>query len=188
MPHRLCLVLFGCFVLAAHADAESPTPELRLPAFDHLRSEATDAVDLTLGPLPFSLAGSLLPDHDADSARAKALMHGLQRLAVRHYEFASDFVYSKADLDAVRAQLAQPTWSQIVHVRDQKKEQNVDIYLAIDKDRITGLAIVESEPREFTIVNAVGSLSMDTVRALRGRFAPAPDTVAAAHDGPRLPL
>lgn len=184
MPHRLCLVVLGCFVLAAHADAQSPSPELRLPAFDHLRSQATDAVDLTLGPLPFSLASSLLPDHDADAAEAKALMHGLRRLAVRHYEFASDFVYSKADLDAVRAQLAQPGWSQIAHVRNQRKEQDVDIYLAIDKDRITGLAIIESEPREFTILNAVGSLSMDTVDALRGRFASDTDTVAAAHDGP----
>jgi hypothetical protein len=185
MPHRLCLVALACFLLAAHADAQSPSPELRLPAFDHLRSQATDAVDLTLGPLPFSLVGSLIDDRDADNADARALLRGLQRVFVRHYEFASDFVYSKADLDAVRAQLAQPGWSQIAHVHDRRKQEDVDIYLAIDKDRITGLAIVASQPREFTIVNAVGSLSMDTVKALRRRFAD-PDVTAAP--APALPF
>jgi hypothetical protein len=187
MPHRLCLAALACFVLAAHADAQSPSPELRLPAFDHLRSQATDAVDITLGSLPFSLLGSLIDDHSADNAEAKALLRGLQRVSVRHYEFASDFVYSKADLDAVRAQLTQPGWSQIAHVHDRDKQQDVDIYLAIDKDRITGLAIVASQPREFTIVNAVGSLSMDTVKALRDRFTRDPDVTAAAQ-APTLPF
>jgi Domain of unknown function (DUF4252) len=187
MPHRLCLAALACFVLAARADAQSPSPELRLPAFDHLRSQATEAVDLTLGPLPFSLVGSLIDDRDADSAETRALFRGLHRLAVRHYEFASDFVYAKADLDAVRAQLAQPGWSRIAHVRDQKKQEDIDIYLAVDKDRIMGLAIVASEPREFTIVNASGSLSMDTVNALRGRFVRDPNTTAAVH-GPALPF
>jgi hypothetical protein len=170
MPHRLCLVALACFVVAAHADAQSPSPELRLPAFDHLRSQATEAVDFTLGPLSFGLVGSLIGDRDADSADSRALFRGLHRLAVRHYEFASDFAYSKADLDAVRAQLTRPGWTQIAHVRDQKKQEDVDIYLAVDKDRITGLAIVASEPREFTIVNIVGSVDLEQLHELEGRF------------------
>jgi hypothetical protein len=187
MPHRLNLVALACFLFAAHADAQSPSPELRLPAFDHLRSQATEAVDFTLGPLPFSLAGTFIDGRDADSAGTRALLRGLHRLAVRHYEFASDFVYSKLDLDAVRAELTGPGWSQIAHVHDRSKQQDVDVYLAVDKDRITGLAIVASEPREFTIVNAAGSLSMDTVNALRGRFEHDHDTAAAAH-APTLPF
>lgn len=191
MRHRLALIAAGCLMLAAHADAQtesqSPSPELRLPSFDDLRGQATNAVNFTLGPLPFSVLGSLIGDHDAGSAQARAVLHGLQTLAVRHYEFASSFVYSKADLEAVRAQLRQPGWSQIVHVHDDRKLENVDVYLAVDKDRITGLTIVASEPREFTIVNAVGSLSMDAVNALRQRFDGDHAAVATAH-GPSWPL
>jgi hypothetical protein len=40
----------------------------------------------------------------------------------------------------------------------------------MEKERITGLAIVASEPREFTIVNAVGSLDLAQVDKLRRHF------------------
>jgi len=188
MSRRVILVALACCGLAAQAHAQ--TPLLKLPAFANLRSQATESVDISIGSLPLKIAGWLAghDSDDPDSADTKALLKGLHGLYIRHYEFASDFVYSPADIDAVRSQLAGAGWSQLARVRDQKKNENVDIYLALDKDRITGLAIIASEPREFTIVNAVGSLDMHKVDALRRQFESHHDHDAVASNRGRLPL
>jgi len=46
----------------------------------------------------------------------------------------------------------------------------VDIYISIDGNRANGLAIIASEPREFTIVNIVGSVDMRKLHELEGQF------------------
>lgn len=170
MLRRLTFALCACLGAAALARAQSP--ELKLPAFADLKSHATETVDISIGALPLKLAGWIAGQDttDADSAAVGALLKGLHTLRVRHYEFASEFAYPQAEVDAVRAQLAAAGWNQLVQVRDQNKEENVDVYLAVDKERITGVAIVASEPREFTIVHAIGSLDLAQVEKLRQHF------------------
>jgi hypothetical protein len=186
MFRRLLLALFVCLGPAALARAQSP--ELKLPAFTQLRSHATESVDISLGSLPLKLAG-WIAGHDAgdpDSAEAAVVLKSLQKLHVRHYEFASDYAYPRADIDAVRSQLSGAGWSELVRVRNPGKSEDVDIYLAIDKDRITGVAIVASEPREFTIVNAVGSLDLAQVDQLRRHFEFHHDATATVAPWPAL--
>src|SRR5215468_9033615 len=143
MLRRLLLALCACGPVAlAHAQ----TPPLKLPAFTQLRSHATESVDISLGSLPLKVAGWFAgrAANDPDSADTAALLKGLHALNVRHYEFASDYAFPQADIDAVRAQLTGAGWNQLVQVHNPGKSENVDIYVAIDKDRITGLAIVAS--------------------------------------------
>ena len=186
MLRRLILATLACG-LAAQAHAQ--TPLLQLPAFTQLRSQATESVDISIGSLPLRIAGwAIGHDDDPDSAATQALLKGLHGLYIRHYEFATDFAYPQAEIDAVRAQLAGTGWSRLAQVHDQKKSENVDIYVAVDKDRITGVAIVASEPREFTIVNAVGTLDMDKVATLRRHLDFDHDHDAAANTRARLPL
>lgn len=170
MLRRLILALWACCGPLALAHAQ--TPSLKLPVFTQLRSHATESVDISLGSLPLRLVG-WFAGHAADdpeSADAAALLKGLHALNIQHYEFASDYAYPQADVDAVRTQLAGAGWRQLVQVHNPGKNEHVDIYVALDKDRITGLAIVASEPREFTIVNAVGSLDLAQVEKLRRHF------------------
>jgi hypothetical protein len=186
MLRRLILALFACLGPATLAQAQSP--ELKLPAFTQLRNHATESVDVSLGSLPLKIVGWMAGQGgaDPDAAAASALLKGLHTLHVQHYEFASDFAYPQADIDAVRSQLAGAGWSQLIRVRDQKKNENVDIYVAMEKERITGLAIVASEPREFTIVNAVGSLDLAQVDKLRRHFEFHHDATASAPPWPAL--
>ena len=177
---RLCLLaVLASFALPACGDTQNAV--LNLPAFAHLRSQATHNTDveIDLDGLPLRLAGWLTDDHDSDTAAARSALGAVHALHVRHYEFATDFAYSRADVDAVREQLSGPGWSRIAHVRKQKESEDVDIYLALDHDRIEGLAIVACSPRELTIVNAVGSLDLAQVDALRRHFDVPHD---AAHD------
>ena len=186
MLRRLMFALCACLGAATLAHAQSP--ELKLPAFAELKSHATETVDISLGALPLKIAGWIAGQDsgDAESADVGALLRGLHTLHVRHYEFASDFAYPQAELDAVRAQLAGAGWSQLVQVRDHKNDQNVDIYLAVDKERITGVAIVASEPREFTIVHAAGSLDLAQVERLRRHFGFHHDATASVPPWPAL--
>lgn len=168
MTRPLYLVFLLCFGLAACANAE--TPELNLTALAHLRSQAIHAadIDIDLDALPLRLAAWLGDDHD--TAEVRSALSALHTVRVRHYEFASDYAYSKADVDAVREQLSGPGWSRVAQIHNEKESEDVDIYLAADRQRIKGVVILTSEPREVTIVNAVGSLDPKQVAALRRQF------------------
>ena len=61
----------------------------------------------------------LLVGKDKDAAATKQLLKGIQSIQIRSYEFATDFAYSAADIDAVRSQLAVPGWNQLVQVHNQ---------------------------------------------------------------------
>ena len=100
------------------------------------------------------------------------MLKGLKSVSVCHYRSIRISCTRRDDLDAVRSQLDNPAWSRIVQVRDRGEEKEWMCYIALEDDKITGLAIVASEPREFTIVNVVGTFDLDQVDRLRAKFVP----------------
>ena len=46
----------------------------------------------------------------------------------------------------------------------------MDVYVCLEDDKVRGLAVIASEPREFTIVNIVGSIDLDKISQLEGEF------------------
>jgi hypothetical protein len=108
----IALGLSGC----VHAHG----PRLELPAFGHLRSRATDSVDITLGALPIKVFSLLMNDSNPEDAAIKELLKGTKRVYLRHYEFTDDYVYSAADIDAVRSQLTGREWRSLVCARSQE--------------------------------------------------------------------
>jgi len=164
--------LAGCLaaalVLPLQATAADRSGKLDLPSFTHLQSKATEVVDITLGSWPLALASKFMEADDAENVEVKKLISGIKSIAVRSYEFDSDFAYSKEDVDTVRAQLAEPGWSHLVQVRKRgKADQEVDVYVALDADTAKGFAVVASEPRKFTILNIVGSIGLDQLAKLQ---------------------
>jgi len=97
----------------------------------------------------------------------KKVLSGIKSIAVRSYEFDSDFVYSKEDVEAVRQQLSSPGWTQLAQIHKRNKAQDVDVYVALTDDQAKGFAIVASEPRKFTIVNIVGSIDLEQIAKLQ---------------------
>ena len=56
----------------------------------------------------------------------------------------------------------------VVQVRKRgEKDQEVDIYMALEADKAKGFAIVASEPRKFTILNIVGSIDLEQIASLQ---------------------
>jgi hypothetical protein len=160
----LCGVAFWC------AGAAANDAQLKLPDFNGLSEKASESVTITLDAALLGLAARFLdPDKPEDSAVREAIA-GIKGIYVRSYKFDEDFAYPKADVDVVRKQLGAPGWQRLVAVRSRKEQQNVDIYILLEQDRANGLAIIASEPREFTIVNIVGSIDMRKLHQLEGQF------------------
>jgi Domain of unknown function (DUF4252) len=159
----------ACLLLPLLASAQAP--QITVPSFVDLKATAADSVELTVGPLLLGMAGWLIDAHDQDSANLKKTVLGLRSVQVRHYQFRESFVYPKADLDALRTQLSQPGWSQLVKVRDRQKKEDVDIYVALDNRVVSGVTIIASGERELTIINVIGKVDLDQIDGLRKTFA-----------------
>jgi hypothetical protein len=54
-------------------------------------------------------------------------------------------------------------------VRGGKDQTDVDVHL-VDGGKAKSLAIIASEPREFVIVNVVGSIDLEKLHELEGKF------------------
>jgi hypothetical protein len=168
MSRYILLVLFTA-LLSVTALAE-PAALLKLPSFDSLTERATESVNITLDAQLLGMAARFLNSDNPEDAAVKEVVSGLKGIYVRSFTFEEDFVYPKSDIDALRKQLSGPGWQRLVEVRSRKEQANVDIYMSVFQGKANGLAIIASEPREFTIVNIVGAVDLEKLRQLEGQF------------------
>ncbi len=166
MKMRMVMVALACFLLPELGTAQDA--KLKLPEFRSLAAKATETVNISLSPWLLHMAGSFIDDKDEDSVATKRLLAGIKSIEVRSFQFASDNAYSAADIDAVRNQLA--GWSQIMQVHHREKSEDVDMYVLIEDSVTKGFALIASEPREFTIINIVGSISVEDLPKLQSHL------------------
>lgn len=144
--------------------------QIQLPNFDSLASKAVQSVDVTLDPNLLSLATGFLDPNKPDDNDVKQLIAGLKGIYVRSYTFDKDYAYPTRDVEFVKKQLVQQGWQRLVQVHNAKEQTDVDIYLCASQGNANGLAIIASKPREFSIVNIVGSIDLQKLRRLQGKF------------------
>jgi hypothetical protein len=170
LTHSLA-TMAACAALAFPVTGGAAGPQLKIPDFSHLRSKAIESVDITLDGLLLNLAKKFAAaDDDGDRDEALAILSDIKSLRVRNFEFASDDAYSRADIDSVREQLSAPGWTPLVQARKREPQEDVDVFINIDNDKIMGMAVVVSEPRSFTIVNIIGSIDIDKLAKIEGQF------------------
>ena len=163
----LCLAVLG--LTAGPAVAQS-RGQLKLPEFPTLADKASESVVVTLDQKLLGLGCRWLSEDDPEEARVKKLCTSLTGIYVRNFTFNDDYAYPKADIDAVRRQLNAPGWSRIVEARSKHEQSDVNVFMFVEGDKARGLAIIASEPREFTIVNIVGNIDLEDLHELEGRF------------------
>lgn len=169
---RLRSIIVAAALLALPALAAAGDPgRLQMPDFSALSKKARQSVDISLDPSLLHLAGIAIDDDgDANSQAVGDLVRGLKGIYVRSYTFDQPGAYSKADVDAVLAQLLAPGWQAVVSTHDLKEGSKVDIYLRRAGDKTDGVAIIAAQPRELTIVNIVGSIDLAKLARLQGQF------------------
>src|SRR5882762_5485617 len=168
MRHRSLRIFFA--LLAPTLAWAAPNPRLALPEFSTLAQKATESVTITLDAALLAMAGRFMDGNDPQDAAAKEVLKGLQGIYIRSYTFDKDSAYQQSDIDAVRNQLSAPGWSRLVETRSRKSQANVDIYIMVTNNQATGLALIASEPRQFTIVNIVGAIDLEKLNKLEGQF------------------
>jgi hypothetical protein len=137
---------------------------------DHLAAKASNAVDVSLNKDMLQFAGRFLSSRDPDENKAKSLIAGLDGVYIKSFEFDHDGAWSQADLDQVRNQLKTPEWGRIVGVKSAEDGENAEVWVRTENGKVSGIAILATEPREFTVVNIVGNISLDSLSDLGGQF------------------
>ena len=148
----------------------APKGQLQIPEFAALAEKANESVTVTLDANLLGMAARFLSNADPEQAKAKKLVSSLTGIYVRNYSFDSDYAYPRGDIEGVRRQLNAPGWSRIVGVVSKKENSNVEVFILVDGEKAQGLAIIASEPREFTIVNIVGNIDLEQLHDLEGNF------------------
>ena len=165
---RLLFVTLALLGVSACAHAGSPEPVF--PSLERFQNHATQTVDIDVGPFKLAIAGWFMSGGDPDTEAVRDVIKACKSVRVRSYQFGPDFEYPEADIDALRAQLSSGGWSPLAKVRNRKSNGDVDVYVALEHETITGLVVIASERRELTIVNVVGSIDPSLVDRLRTQF------------------
>jgi hypothetical protein len=114
------------------------------------------------------LASKFLSSDDPDNAKVKQIVSKLKSVYVRSFEFAKDSQYSMDEIEPLRAQLKSPQWSRIVS--DRSKTETAEIYVGRDGDKVTGLVVIDAEPRELTVVHINGPIDVNGLSELGGHM------------------
>jgi len=134
---------------------------------DHLAAKASETVDVNIDERLVQIAMKVFNDKDPDEAHIKKLVAGLKGIYVKSFEFDTDNQFNAADVDSIRNQLREPTWSRMVNVKS-KRDSNVEVYISLSGSNINGLTVISFDPRELTVVNVVGPVDLEKLAQLEG--------------------
>jgi hypothetical protein len=175
--------LVALAVLALPAFVLAGDGRLSLPDFSALAARASDHTDVSLDGGLLKFASHFMDEKDPDAAQAHKIMAGLKNIEIHTYEFSADNAYSASDIDLIRRQLVAPGWKRVVQTHEAEQRENVDIYVSIDGERATGLAIIAAGPRELTIINLVGTIDLKDLAKVGGQMGISKQVAAAADSG-----
>ena len=141
-------------------------------SLDKLDALATNKTKVTLDSDLLGLAAGFLgnaDDGDKEGDSIRSLVKSLKGVYVRTYEFDKDGQYSPADVEPFRAYLKQQQWNKIVESQEGKELSEVYIQ-PLPNGKFGGVAIVDIEPRELTVVYISGVISMSDLQKLQGNM------------------
>jgi hypothetical protein len=161
----LCAVVASLAVVSAPARAQ----QLQLPDLSKLNAGAIDVVDVSVDQALLGLAASFMSGA-TDDAEIKSLVSSLKGIYVKSFTYGKEGAYDPAVLDGIRRQLSGGQWSRLISAKSQADGRDTAIYLWRNGDKPGGLAVLSVEPREVTVVNIVGTIDLEQLRGLQGKF------------------
>jgi len=157
------------FALACAVAAMLCAQQLKLN-LDHLAAKASDSVDVSLNNNMLQFAGKFLDGKDPEEAAVKKLIVGIDGIYIRSFEFKQEGVWSQADLEQIRSQLKAPDWSRIIGVKSAEEGENAEVHVCNQSGKVTGIVVLVTGPKEFTVANIVGNVSLESLADLGGHF------------------
>ena len=167
-------ILSGAMLLAAFSPpAFGQNPKLDIKNLEPLAKKASEVVDVNVdGPLLKLASRFMAADDNPGDRDALGVIKNLKGIYVKNFEFDKPGEYSQADVEAIRSQLQSPAWSRIVSARNKNEGETTEVYLmtASDGGTVLGMAIINAQPKELTVVNIVGPIDIDKLSALEGKM------------------
>ena len=142
---------------------------LDFSSLQKLASKAKEANEVNLDPGQIRAAMQFVPQDENNPKldQTRKLMAGLQSVTVRNYEFEKPGEFQDSDLEPIRAQLARlKGWGKIVDSKE--KNERSEVYMLTEDNKTTGLAIVNVEPKELTVVLVRGSIDLADLQKFHG--------------------
>ena len=158
-------------LLLAISTACAWSQTLDLSCLDKLASKAKDANEVNLDPNQIRAAMQFIPHEEKDSAEldqgTRKLIAGLQLVTVRNFEFEKAGEFLDSDLQPIRAQLAKlKGWGKIVDSKE--KDEHSEVYMFTEDGKPTGIAVIDVEPKELSVVLVKGTSSLADIGKLHG--------------------
>jgi hypothetical protein len=158
------------FAVAAPLMAQQPFDFKSLDKLDSLTSNKTKVtLDENMLGLAAGFLGGMDGKADNHPDSIASMVKGLKGVYVRSWEFDKDGQYSASDVEPFRAYLKQLQWSKIVESQEGKDLSEVYIQPAAN-GRFGGVAILDIEPRELTVVYINGDISLSDLQRLQGNM------------------
>ena len=158
----MLLLLFG-----GATTSRAQSAKLQLDQLDVLANRASNTVDIKLDEHLMQVTSKIF---SKDEAEIKELLKSVKGIYVKNFSFAKENEYLPAEIDSVMSQLRGGGWSKIVGITSKKENENVEVYLMMVADQISGLAVVSLNPKEVTVVNIVGPINLEKLSQLEGSF------------------
>lgn len=164
------ICLLTLLLASASLSAQAQGIRLQLDNLNQLESKAANSVDVSLDGALLRFAISLLNVKDPKQAQIKDAISGIKGVYVKAFQFDKEGAYALSDVDSVRAQVRSPGWSKMVGVKSNKEGENVEVYMMMTGSQINGIAVIAADPKSLAVVNMVGTIDLDKLVKLSGRF------------------
>ena len=167
--------IFAGFLLAAipavAQDAAPPDfPVIPAALEKKLAARASNVDEVTLDKNMLNFGSQFLDSKQKDNRQAQQLIHKLNAIYVRDFEFDKPGAYTDEDLETIRRQFVGPQWNSMVHERSKKGGDNSDVYLKMVNGEIQGMFVLDAEPKELNLVYISGSINPKEIGQLSGNF------------------
>ena len=161
----MCLLIITC----GGAVAMAQDSRIQMTSLDHLAARASQTVDVNIDERMIRITAKIFDEKDPDEKKVKEIITGLKGIYVKNFEFESEGQYTAADIETVRAQLRAPGWTRFMNFTS-KKEGNLEVYVMMPGEQISGLAVLHTDLKQLTVVNIVGPVDLDKLAQLEGQF------------------
>lgn len=170
LKKSLRLLCPALLLAVASAAAYGQDARLQIGNLDRLEAKAAQVIDVNVDGRLLQIAIGFLDPKDPDHAKVRDVVVGLKGVYVKSYEFENPGEYSAADVASINSQLKAPGWSRMFGVRSTRDQQNIEVYTMLINDKIGGIAVIATEPKQLTVVNIVGAIDLEKLSALEGSF------------------
>ncbi|MGB6691044.1 MAG: DUF4252 domain-containing protein [Terracidiphilus sp.] len=131
-----------------------------------LAARASNVTEITLGKNMLAFAAKFMDNKDEDEAATRKLIEGLDGVYVREYEFDKENEYTPNEVEQLRQYFETGEWTPIVRERSRRDGENADIMMKMVNGETHGMFILETEPKELTIVLILGPIHLDDLGKL----------------------